>query len=93
MVKIAIEIYGVSPGITSLHRVEVELQGEPDTGNLLKGLKAVIPALDGTVIDSKSNELLEGYALNIDGQFYRHRINKKLAGGEHIVLLSLASGG
>ena len=88
-----VEIYGIPPGITSLHRVQIDLKDEPNTGSLLAGLKAMIPALAGTVIDSKTDELMEGFTLNIDGQFYRRGMNKKLAGGEHIVLLALASGG
>jgi hypothetical protein len=88
-----VEIYGVAAAISTLHRVKLELSDEADVKNLLAALKTKIPALSGTVIDSKADELIEGYMLNIEGQFYSQGMNKKIAGGEHIILLALASGG
>ncbi len=87
-----VEIYGVSPAITACHRVKLELPDNAEIKSLLVALKAEIPELSGTVIDT-ADELIEGYTLNIDGQFFSRGMNKKIAGGEHIVLLALASGG
>lgn len=88
-----VEIYGIASAITTLHRVQLDLPDEPDIRNLLSSLKSKIQALSGTVIDSETDELVEGYTLNIDGQFYSRGMNKKIAGGEHIILLALATGG
>ena len=90
--NLEVEIYGVSPAITILHKVQLKLPDKADLKVLLAVLKAGIPELSGTVINS-ADELSEGYTLNIDGQFFSRGMNKKIAGGEHIVLLALASGG
>jgi hypothetical protein len=93
VMKLEIEIYGVATSITSLRRVEIELPQPADKRDVLARLKDAVPALEGRVISSVSGDLMEGFTLNIDGSFYSAGMNKKIAGGEHIVLLALASGG
>jgi hypothetical protein len=91
--NLEIEIYGVAAEVTPLHKVQVVLPDSAGTKDVLAALMSEIPELVGTVSNSKSGGLIAGYTLNIDGRYFSGSENKKLAGGEHIVLLALASGG
>ena len=86
-------MYGISPGITELTRVEVELNEGAAIDELVSALKAKVPALEGPVIQSGYNRLTEAYTFIVNGQFHFGEDEVKIKKGDRVVLVLLAFGG
>jgi hypothetical protein len=93
MFKNTVEMYGISPHITPVVKVEVELNEGGLIPDVIAALKAKIPALEGPVIQSGYNRLSENYAFIINGQFHMNEDEVKVQPGDRIVLVLLAVGG
>jgi hypothetical protein len=86
-------MYGISPGITDLTSVEVELSERAGIDELAAALKAKVPSLEGPVIQSEHNRLTESYSFIINGQFHFGGDEVKIQKGDRVVLVLLAFGG
>lgn len=94
MIKCIVEMYGLSSEITGRREVEIELQDEASLGDVVGALRHKIPVLEGRVIRAGEDRLIEYYAFNINGHFYfDDREEVQLQNGEHVALLTLATGG
>jgi molybdopterin converting factor small subunit len=93
MIKCTVEMYGVSPEITDLRKVEVELNGGATLGDVVAALRRKVPALEGAVITKGEDRLTEYYAFAIDVNFQPDDSNIQLKDGDRVVLLLLATGG
>jgi len=93
MAKYIVEMYGLSSEITELREVEIELEDRARLGDVVRALMRKIPALEGHVIRTEEDRLTEYYAFNINGRFYFDDRELQVHEGDHIVLLTLATGG
>jgi hypothetical protein len=85
-------MYGISPGITELNRAEVELKDGASIDDLAAALKVKVPALEGPVIQSGANRLVESYSFIVNGQFHFDD-RAIIQPGDRVVLVLLAVGG
>jgi molybdopterin converting factor small subunit len=93
MTRCIVEMYGLPHEITELREVEFELKDRAGLGDVIAALRREIPALDGHVIRVGEDRLTEYYAFNINGRFYFDDRELQVHEGDHIVLLTLATGG
>jgi molybdopterin converting factor small subunit len=93
MFRCIVELYGLSRDITELREVELELEDGASLRDVIAALKRKIPALEGLVIRRGEDRLTEYYAFNVNGRFYFHDGNTQLKSGDHVALLTLATGG
>jgi molybdopterin converting factor small subunit len=93
MAKYVVEMFGLSPDITELRKVEIELGDEPRLADIVAALRQRVPALEGVVIRPGEDRLTDRYVFNINGQFYFDGREPKLQKGDRIVLLTLATVG
>jgi len=93
MIKFLVEMFGLSPEITGLQEVEVELEDGASPTDVIARLRREIPALEGPVIRCEEDRLVEHYGFYINGRFYTGDEEVQLKDGDRIVLLALASGG
>ncbi|GAI05281.1 unnamed protein product [marine sediment metagenome] len=73
--------------------MEVELKDGASLGDVIAALRREIPALEGRVIRTGENRLMEQCAFNINGRFYLDDREVQLQNGDRILLLTLATGG
>ena len=93
MIKCIVEMFGVPRDVTGLREVEVSLEENASLSNLVDALRRAIPALDGRVIQAGADRLLDNYGFNIKGQFYFDNAEVQLEDGEHIIIITIATGG
>ena len=93
MNRCIVQLFGLPREITELQKVEVELKDEASLGDVIAALRREIPALEGHVIRVGENRLTEHCAFNINGRFYLDDREIQLQDGDHIALLTLATGG
>ena len=93
MMRCIVQLFGLPHEITELHEVEVELKDGAKLGDVIAVLRREIPALEGRVIRSGENRLMEHCAFNINGRFYLDDKEIQLQDGDHVLLLTLATGG
>ena len=94
MIRCMVQLFGLSHEITELREVEVELKDGASIGDVIAALRREILALEGRVIRTGENRLMEHYTFNISGRFYPDdREMIQLRDGDRIALLTLATGG
>ena len=93
MARYVVEMFGLSPDITELRQVEIELDDEPRLANIVAALRRSVPALEGVVIRPGEDRLTDRYVFNINGRFYFDGREPRLQKGDRIVLLTLATVG
>ena len=93
MSRCIVQLFGLPHEITELQKVEVGLEDGANLGDVIAALRREIPALEGRVIRAGENRLMEHYAFNINGRFYRNDEEVQLQDGDRIALLTLATGG
>ena len=93
MDKYAVEMFGLSPDITELREVEIELNDAPRLADIVAALKQKVPTLEGTVTRPGEDRLTDRYVFNINGRFYFDGREPQLKEGDRIVLLTLATVG
>jgi len=86
-------MFGLSPDITELREVEIELNDEPRLADIVAALKRSVPALEGVVTRPGEDRLTDRYVFNINGQFFFDGREPNLQKGDRIVLLTLATVG
>ena len=93
MIRCVVELYGLPRQVTELREVEVGLEDGASLREVVAALKREIPALEGPVTRAGEDRLLEYYAFNVNGHFYFDDREVQLQDGDHVLLLTLASGG
>ncbi|MAE10428.1 MAG: MoaD/ThiS family protein [Dehalococcoidales bacterium] len=93
MIKCIVEMYGLSREVSGVQQVEIKLEGGNSLRDAVAALRREIPSLDGSVIRRGEDRLEDDGAFNINGHFYLDHEELKLEDGDHLRLLSLATGG
>ena len=93
MIRATVEMYGLSREVSGVPSVEVKLENNARLGDVITALRKEIPALEGTVINENENRLEDVCIFNINGQFYHDENDIPIKDGEHVRILSLATGG
>ena len=94
MFRCVVGIFGLPREITGLQKVEIELNNGAGLRDIIVALKREIPKMEGSVFVTGEERLMENYAFNINGRFYRNVTEElQLQEGDHIALLTLATGG
>jgi molybdopterin converting factor small subunit len=88
-----VEMFGLSPQITDINKVELELKEGAGLKDLVAALRRKIPALEGSVIKPGEDRLTDWYVFSINGQFQDSDSEIRLRSGDRITLLLLATGG
>ncbi len=92
MFNLNVELFGLPQNI-AIKAIEVSLPEGSGITDLVAALRQAIPALNGSVVSSSKNRLMESYVFNINGHFYSNNRGIKLKTGDKVKLLALASGG
>ena len=93
MNRYIVQMFGLPREVTERREVEVELKDGASLGDVVAALRHEIPALEGHVIRAGENRLMEHCAFNINGRFYSEDREVQIQDGDHILLLTLATGG
>ena len=93
MFRCVVQMFGLPREITELREVEVELKDGASLVDVTAALRRRIPALEGTVILTGEDRLVENYKFNVNGHFYYNDLNLKLQSGDRVALLTPVTGG
>jgi len=93
MISCVVEMFGLSREISGLSEVELTLEDNSRLKDVVSELRHILPAMEGPVIKQSQNRLEETCIFNIIGLFYHDEDNLQIQDGEHLRLLSLATGG
>jgi molybdopterin converting factor small subunit len=93
MFKCTIPMYGLPREITELREVEVELRDGASMAEVIVALREKVPSLEGPVIRTGEDRLVEQYKFNINGRFYFDGMDFQLHQGDRIALLVPMTGG
>ena len=93
MFRCVIPMYGLPREITELRKVEVELNDGAGMAEVVAALREKVPALEGPVIRTGEDRLMEDYKFNINGQFYFDGMDFQLNKDDRIALLVPMTGG
>ena len=93
MNKWIIPMYGLPREITEKREVEVELIDGAGMAEVVAALRKKVPSLEGPVIVSGEDRLVDEYKFNINGTFYFAGMDFKLKKGDRIALLVPMTGG
>jgi len=93
MYKYVIQMFGLPHDITDLREVEVELEDGANLADIVAALRNKIPALEGPVIRTGEDRLVELYKFNVNGRFHFDDMDFQIQSGDRIALLTPATGG
>jgi molybdopterin converting factor small subunit len=93
MFKCIIPMYGLPREITELREVEVELKDGASMAEVIAALRKKVPSLEGPVIRTGEDRLVEQYKFNLNGRFYFDGMDFQLHKGDRIALLVPMTGG
>ena len=93
MGRYVVEMFGIPYSISGKRQVEFELEDEVKLSDIIAALRREIPDLEGEVITTGGNYLMEGFTFNINGRFYDNDRTLILNDSDHIILLTLATVG
>jgi hypothetical protein len=93
MFRLKIEMFGLPSDVTSLRSIDVTLNDGAVIAELVFALRKAIPALEGKVIRTGEDRLIDNYTFNINGHFFAGNYRIELKAGDSIKLLMLATGG
>lgn len=89
-----VHIFGLPKIITDARKLEIELNdGANAMGDLIAALRKRIPALEGPVIRTGEDRLVERYKFNVNGRLYYDGMDFQLQSGDRIALLTPMTGG
>lgn len=91
MPRYSVEMFGLPYTISGIRKAEMELEEGAHLADIISSLRREIPALEGEVIVSGGDRLLEGFTFNINGRFYSDDRDLKLRESDRIILLTLAT--
>ena len=86
-------MYGLPREITEKREVEVELRDGAGMAEVVAALREKVPSLEGPVIVTGEDRLVDEYKFNINGTFYFAGMDFKLKKGDRIALLVPMTGG
>jgi len=86
-------MFGLSREISGLPEVEVNLEDNARLEDVVAALRSQLPVMEGSVIRSGQNRLEDVCIFNIDGRFYHSENDLMIRDGDHLRLLSVATGG
>jgi len=86
-------MFGTPCEITGLQEVEVDLKEKASLSDLVAALRNQFPALDGSVIRTGTDRLFDNYGFNIKGRFYFDNGDVHLNDGDHVIIITVATGG
>jgi len=96
MPKCTVDFFGLPANIKPL-KVEIELKEEAKLQDIIAELRIKMPALEGPVIVTGKDRMIDGFTFNIQGRFYVDGFDgdKSLhfKDGDHIALLTMPTGG
>ena len=93
MIKCTVEMYGYAFEESGLNEIEISLNDKARLKDLVAELRRRVPSLEGQVIRSGEDRLVDRCAFNIDGRFYYNDTDIALKDGCRVRLLTLATGG
>ena len=96
MTRCSVEFFGVPTKLTEL-KVEIEVKEGAKLRDVIAALRRKVPALEGSVIVTGEDRMVDGYTFNIHGRFYTdsddRNENLQLQDGDRIALLTVPIGG
>jgi len=90
--KLTVEMYGLSP-YTEANLIVIEVRDNASISDVLGAIVEKIPSLDGHVIQSGINRLVETYGMYFNGRFINQDEAIEIKPDDRIVLILLAVGG
>jgi hypothetical protein len=90
--ELTVEMYGLSP-YTEANSVKVEVKNDAGIQDVLGAVIQKIPSLEGHVIQSGVNRLVETYGMYLNGRFINQDESIEIKPDDRIVLILLAVGG
>ena len=90
--KLTVEMYGLSP-YTEANSVIIDVKDNADIRDVLSTVVKEIPSLEGHVIQSGMNRLIETYGIYLNGRFINQDESIGIKPNDRIVLILLAVGG
>lgn len=93
MIRCVVEMFGMPHEITGLREVEVSLSEKASLADLIATLRQIVPALDGRVIQAGEDRLIDSYGFNFKGQFYFDDGQVQLDDGDHVIIITITTGG
>jgi hypothetical protein len=90
--KLTVEMYGLAP-YTELNSIDIEIKENAGLKDLLGTIVQELTSLEGHVIQSDTNHLIETYGIYINGRFITQDEQIDIKQGDKIVLILLAVGG
>ena len=76
-----------------MQEVEVELKDGAGMADVVAALREKIPALEGPVIRTAEDRLVESFKFNVNGDFFFDGMDFQLQSSDRIALLMPATGG
>lgn len=96
MTKCKVDFFGLPSNITEL-KVEIEVREGAKLRDIITALRLKVPALEGRVIVTGQDRMVDGYTFNIHGRFFVDGFDDneelQLKEGDHIALLTMPVGG
>jgi molybdopterin converting factor small subunit len=96
MTRCTVEFF-IAPAKLAESKVEIEVKEGAKLRDVIAALRRKVPALEGSVIVTGEDRMVEGYTFNIHGHFYTYNEDKdenlQLRDGDRIALLTIPMGG
>jgi molybdopterin converting factor small subunit len=96
MTKCTVDFFGLPATVTE-QKVEIEVKERAKLGDIIAALRHKVPALEGKIIITGQDRMVDGFTFNIHGHFYVDGFDNdqdlQLQDGDHIALLTMPIGG
>jgi molybdopterin converting factor small subunit len=96
MIKCTVEFYGVpvqAPG----YKVEIEVKEGARLKDIIAALRRTLPEVEGKIIVTGQDKMIDGYTFNIKGKFYIDGYDDdsklELKDGDKVAVLTIPIGG
>ena len=86
IMKLTVEMYGLAP-YTELNSIDIEVKENAGLKDLFGAIIKQLPYLEGHVIQSGVNQLIETYGIYINGRFIIQDEQIEVKPGDKIVLI------
>ena len=96
MTKCTVDFFVLPASITE-QKVEIEVKEGAKLRDIIAALRLKVPALEGKIIITGQDYMVDGFTFNIHGHFYVDGFDNdqdlQLKDGDHIALLTMPVGG
>ena len=94
-IRVLVDFSGISRMITGKSEVEIQLDANATVGDLIQSLSKTFPGLVGEIIDLDGKHLFASNVFSLKGEkiIPENEVDIPLNEGDHLILLSLLSGG